>query len=176
MSAIKLFEFQREASDQLAEAAQEWVTAYASQGPLKLGRTDIPFLGQLKAVTGAGKAPILARVCGEIGPALVLWTSKSSAVVEQTYRNLLGKYRALVSSPWRRMPPRIAPFGAIGPATKASCSDASRGPDQRVPTRTERACVRPIGPPGFWVQLRATASQAAQMVRNMVRSRDLRNA
>jgi type III restriction enzyme len=96
LSAIKLFDFQREAADQLGEAAQEWVTAYAAQGPLKLGRTVIPFLGQLKAVTGAGKTPILARVCGEIGPALVLWTSRSSAVVEQTYRNLLGKYRALL--------------------------------------------------------------------------------
>jgi type III restriction enzyme len=96
VSAIKLFDFQREKADQLGEAAQEWVTAYAAQGPLKLGRTVIPFLGQLKAVTGAGKTPILARVCGEIGPALVLWTSKSSAVVEQTYRNLLGKYRSLL--------------------------------------------------------------------------------
>jgi type III restriction enzyme len=96
VSAIKLFDFQREAADQLGEAAQEWVTAYASQGPLYLGRTVIPFLGQLKAVTGAGKTPILARVCGEIGPAVVLWTSKSSAVVEQTYKNLLGKYRALL--------------------------------------------------------------------------------
>jgi type III restriction enzyme len=96
VSAIKLFDFQLEAADQLGEAAQEWVTAYATQGPLKLGRTVIPFLGQLKAVTGAGKTPILARVCGEIGPALVLWTSKSSAVVEQTYRNLLGKYHSLL--------------------------------------------------------------------------------
>jgi type III restriction enzyme len=98
VSAVKLFDFQREAADQLGEAAQEWVTAYAAQGPLKLGRTVIPFLGQLKAVTGAGKTPILARVCGEFGPALVLWTSKSSAVVEQTYRNLLGKYRSLLPS------------------------------------------------------------------------------
>lgn len=98
MSAIKLFDFQQEAADQLAEATQEWVSAYATQGVLKHGRTVIPFLGQLKAVTGAGKTPILARVVSEIGPALVLWTSKSSAVVEQTYRNLLGKYRALLPS------------------------------------------------------------------------------
>ena len=35
LSAVKLFDFQREAADQLGEA--EWVTAYASQGPLKLG-------------------------------------------------------------------------------------------------------------------------------------------
>jgi type III restriction enzyme len=96
VSAVKLFDFQREAADQLGEAAQEWVTAYAVHGPLRLGRTVIPFLGQLKAVTGAGKTPILARVCGEIGPAVVLWTAKSSAVVEQTYKNLLGKYRSLL--------------------------------------------------------------------------------
>jgi type III restriction enzyme len=98
VSAFKLFDFQREAADQLAEAAQEWTTAYAEHGPLKLGRTVIPFLGQLKAVTGSGKTPILARTVAELAPAVVLWTSKSSAVVEQTYRNLLGKYRSMLPS------------------------------------------------------------------------------
>jgi type III restriction enzyme len=98
MSAVTLFEFQREAADQLAEAAQEWVTTYASDGPLKLGRLEVPFLGHLKAVTGAGKTPILAATCAQLGPALVLWTSKSNAVVEQTYSNLLGKYRSLLPS------------------------------------------------------------------------------
>ena len=98
MTAFKLFDFQVEAADTLADAAKDWINAYASLGPLKHGRTIVPFLGQLKAVTGAGKTPILARVVGEISPAVVLWTSKSSAVVEQTYQNLNGKYRSLFPS------------------------------------------------------------------------------
>ncbi len=39
-----------------------------------------------------------------------------------------------------------------------------------------RACVRPIGPPGLCVQLRATASQASQTVPNVVPIRDLSDA
>jgi len=53
-------------------------------------------MGQLRAVTGAGKTPILAQVVGTLGDAMVIWTTRSSAVVEQTYNNLKGKYRSLL--------------------------------------------------------------------------------
>jgi type III restriction enzyme len=96
MRSVSLFLFQEAATAQMVEAVNDWISACAADGPPKLGRTPIPFLGLLKAVTGAGKTPILAKVCSEIGPAVVLWTSKSSAVVEQTYRNLQGKYRVLL--------------------------------------------------------------------------------
>src|SRR4051794_2964154 len=96
MSAFKLFDFQVEAADQLAEAAQEWINAYAAEGPLKIGRIVIPFLGHLKAITGGGKPPIFARVTGDLGPAVVLWTTRASAVVDQTYRNLQGVYKPLL--------------------------------------------------------------------------------
>ncbi|WNG25603.1 hypothetical protein F0U62_17440 [Cystobacter fuscus] len=96
MSDLKLFAFQEEAAHKLRSAALAWALRCANDGPLVFGRTSIPFLGQLKAVTGAGKTPILAKVVGELGPAVVIWTSKSAAVVEQTYRNLQGKYRHLL--------------------------------------------------------------------------------
>lgn len=96
MSELKLFPFQEEAAHQLRSAALAWVLKAATDSPLYFGRSAIPFLAQLKAVTGSGKTPILAKVVGEIGPAVVIWTSKSAAVVEQTYKNLHGKYRHLL--------------------------------------------------------------------------------
>lgn len=93
---FSLFPFQEEAATTLREAALDWVREAALSGPPRYGPTPIPFLGQLKAVTGAGKTPILAHVVGDVGPAVVLWTTKSSAVVEQTFRNLRGKYRSLL--------------------------------------------------------------------------------
>jgi type III restriction enzyme len=96
MSGFELFPFQEQASAQLSEAADEWINAYAEGGVRKLGLTTIPFLGHLKAFTGAGKTPILAKTLGQLGGALVLWTSVSAAVVEQTYRNLRGRYRSLL--------------------------------------------------------------------------------
>ncbi|MEV4043890.1 hypothetical protein [Streptomyces sp. NPDC049744] len=92
---ITLFDFQEEAVGRLTEAIEEWVTEF-SQRVRYWGTIPIPFVGHLKAVTGAGKTPILSKVVGSLEPALVLWTSKSSAVVEQTYRNLVGKYRHLL--------------------------------------------------------------------------------
>ncbi|MFV8296015.1 hypothetical protein ACNQP7_04735 [Mycolicibacterium fortuitum] len=96
MTAIKLFDFQLEAANQLTEAVEEWVQTCAQHGAPRLGRTEIPFVGHLKAVTGAGKTPILASVVSNLGSAVVLWTSKSGAVVDQTVRNLTGKYRHLL--------------------------------------------------------------------------------
>lgn len=74
----------------------QWINAYAESGVRHIGLTPIPFLGHLKAVTGAGKTPILAKVVGDLQNALVLWTSVSAAVVDQTYRNLRGRYRSLL--------------------------------------------------------------------------------
>ena len=93
---FKLFPFQEEAADQLRTAALSWMAYAGSESPPKYGATVIPFLGQLRAVTGAGKTPILAEVVGGLGPAVVLWTSRSSAVVEQTFNNLRGRYGPLL--------------------------------------------------------------------------------
>jgi type III restriction enzyme len=95
-SSFQLFPFQEEAAQALRNSALGWV-AHAVGGEIpRYGTAPIPFLGQLKAVTGAGKTPILAEVIGSLGNAVVLWTSKSSAVVEQTFNNLRGRYHGLL--------------------------------------------------------------------------------
>ncbi|HEY8814307.1 MAG TPA: hypothetical protein VIP57_04300 [Candidatus Dormibacteraeota bacterium] len=94
--SVTLFDFQAQAAAQLSEAADEWINAYAEGGVRRIGLTPIPFLGHLKAVTGAGKTPVLAKVVGDLENALVLWTSVSAAVVDQTHRNLRGRYRSLL--------------------------------------------------------------------------------
>jgi len=96
--SFRLFDFQEQAAAQLAESADEWVEAYAETGVRKLGLIPIPYIGHLKAVTGAGKTPILAKAAGDLQNALILWTSVSAAVVDQTFRNLRGRYRSLLPS------------------------------------------------------------------------------
>lgn len=70
--SVTLLDFQAQAAAQLSEAADEWVNAYAHNGVQYIGRTPIPFLGHLKAVTGAGKTPILTKVVGDLQNAVVL--------------------------------------------------------------------------------------------------------
>lgn len=96
LGGISLFSFQEEAAEQMRAVALEWIAKAAAEGPPAYGTSAIPFVGQLRAVTGAGKTPILADVIAGLGSAVVLWTSKSSAVVEQTYNNLRGRYRNLL--------------------------------------------------------------------------------
>ena len=92
MSRIELLDFQQKAATKLVETA----IAYFTTGPDVVGGRPVPFVGQLKAVTGAGKTPILADVIGRLKPSIILWTTKFGAVVDQTVTNLLGKYRHLL--------------------------------------------------------------------------------
>jgi type III restriction enzyme len=94
--SFRLFPFQEEAAERLRDAALDWVAYAAKNGAPRYGATRIPFLGQLRAVTGSGKTPILADVVGGMGDAVVLWTTRSSAVVEQTFTNLTSRYRSLL--------------------------------------------------------------------------------
>lgn len=93
---FRLFPFQEEAAQALRGAALRWIAYSAQHGPPKYGPTQIPFLGQLKAVTGSGKTPVLAEVVGALGDGVVLWTTSRAAVVEQTFANLTGKYASLL--------------------------------------------------------------------------------
>ncbi len=93
---FKLFPFQEEAASALREAALLWVATAIETGVPRQGTKPIPFVGQLKAVTGAGKTPVLTEVVGGLGDGVIIWTSKSSAVVEQTYNNLRSRYRGLL--------------------------------------------------------------------------------
>jgi type III restriction enzyme len=91
---IALFDFQQKVADKLLDAA----VSYYTKGPDVIGGRPVPFVGQLKAVTGAGKTPILADVVGRLKPAMVLWTTKFGSVVDQTVANLKGKYSGLLGT------------------------------------------------------------------------------
>lgn len=93
--AIELLDFQQEAANKLLTAS---VSYYRS--PDKISGRIVPFVAQLKAVTGAGKTPILTNVIGRLSNAIVLWTTKYGSVVDQTYRNLrpAGKYHHLLTA------------------------------------------------------------------------------
>lgn len=94
MSSIELLDFQQAAADKLVDAA----LSYFTNGPDVVGGRPVPFVGQLQAVTGAGKTPILANVVSRLKPAIVLWTTKFGSVVDQTVANLRGKYRHLLGT------------------------------------------------------------------------------
>lgn len=94
--SFRLFPFQEEAAQAIRDAALTWVVYAARNGAPKYGAATIPFLGQLKAVTGSGKTPVLAEAVGGLGDGVVLWTTRSTAVVEQTFANLSGRYRSLL--------------------------------------------------------------------------------
>jgi type III restriction enzyme len=89
---IELLDFQQEAASRLVGSA----VSYFTNGPDISGGRPVPFVGQLQAVTGAGKTPILADVVGRLRPAIILWTTKFGSVVDQTVANLRGKYRHLL--------------------------------------------------------------------------------
>jgi type III restriction enzyme len=94
MARVELLEFQQKAATQLVDTAVQYFTG----GPDIVGGRPVPFVGQLQAVTGAGKTPILADVVSRLKPAIILWTTKFGAVVDQTVANLRGKYRPLLGS------------------------------------------------------------------------------
>lgn len=93
MSRIELIEFQTKAAERIVEST----FSYFSRGPDKVSGRNIPYVGQLKAVTGAGKTPILATVTGRLSNAIILWTTVYGSVVDQTVKHLRvgGKYHHL---------------------------------------------------------------------------------
>ncbi|MDQ3474309.1 MAG: DEAD/DEAH box helicase family protein [Acidobacteriota bacterium] len=95
-SRLVLTDFQQEAADKLVDSALNYFQA----GQDKMGGRPVPFVGQLKAVTGAGKTPILATAIGRLTPAIILWTTKFGSVVDQTVTNLSpgGKYHHLLGN------------------------------------------------------------------------------
>ncbi len=96
MSRIVLLPFQQQAADALVESA----VSYYSNKPDRLAGRDVPFVGNLKAVTGAGKTPVLTHGIGKLGPSIVLWTTTYGSVADQTHLNLSpgGKYHHLFAT------------------------------------------------------------------------------
>lgn len=99
---IELFQFQREASGQIAERFIEYLDDPVIIGTKKAPRL-IPFYQALSSITASGKTVILADATAQVAAAMpvvpvVLWLSKGTVVVEQAYTNLLpgGRYAHLI--------------------------------------------------------------------------------
>lgn len=58
----------------------------------------LPLLCRLRAITGAGKTPILALAAKQLENAVILWTTNRTAIISQTKANLSsgGKYADLL--------------------------------------------------------------------------------
>ena len=89
---IELIDFQEVASNQISDRVVDYIAA-----PVRVGRGDkqrrIPFLQLLNSITASGKTLILADAVSTIAKRLalkpvVLWLSKASVVVAQSYANL----------------------------------------------------------------------------------------
>ncbi len=99
---MELLDFQQSASDQVADR----VVAYAAS-PIRIGHKgverQVPFLQLINSITASGKTLILADAVSTIAMRLplkpvVMWLSKASVVVAQTYKNLAagGAYHDLL--------------------------------------------------------------------------------
>lgn len=89
---INLYEFQAYAADQIADRVVEY---YNEPLEVAKGRTirRIPFIQLLSSITASGKTIILADAVSSIAHELpvspiILWLSKATVVVEQTYASL----------------------------------------------------------------------------------------
>jgi type III restriction enzyme len=98
---FELLPFQSQASNQIA--ARYILLASDRRRPMEYAAWATPFYQALSALTGAGKTPILADAVAQMRAHMslepvVLWVSKSRAVVEQTLGNFQpgGKYEGLV--------------------------------------------------------------------------------
>lgn len=91
--------FQVRAAGSLAAMVQEYPSArYSARFDPETGDV-LPFLCRLRAITGAGKTPILAATATHLDNGIILWTTNRGAVISQTLANLRpdGKYSDLLS-------------------------------------------------------------------------------
>lgn len=99
---FQLLPFQHEAVMQTVEAIYRYdesknIFTTGAVVPTKLEGTPKPYLHRIKAITGAGKTPILAAISAHLKDSIILWTTPRGAVIEQTTENLKNKYRSLLN-------------------------------------------------------------------------------
>jgi type III restriction enzyme len=90
--------FQERAASSLTEMIQEYPsTRFRGRYDPDTGAL-LPFLCRLRAITGAGKTPILSLTGQHLTTGIILWTTNRGAVISQTLANLRagGKYSQLV--------------------------------------------------------------------------------
>ena len=100
---FQLLSFQHEAVMQTVEAIYRYdgsknIFTVGKQIPTELEGKQKPYLHRIKAITGAGKTPILAAVSAHLKDCIILWTTPRGAVIEQTTENLKNKYRNLLGA------------------------------------------------------------------------------
>jgi type III restriction enzyme len=102
-AVIELFQFQRDASTQVADRFIAYLDDPVVVGTRKNPRR-IPFFQALSSLTASGKTVILADATAQLAATMpvapvILWLSKATVVVEQSYANLIpgGKYHHLIS-------------------------------------------------------------------------------
>lgn len=83
-----------------------------------------PFLCRLRAITGAGKTPILALAAQRLQTGIILWTTNRGAIIAQTKANLQpgGKYADL-------LPPdtQVFDIGQMAPQDWTEAMQSERG-------------------------------------------------
>jgi len=99
---IELFQFQQEAAATIADRFITYMDDAVIGGTAKSPRR-VPFFQALSSLTASGKTVILADATAQVAGAMpvapvVLWLSKGTVVVEQSYANLLpgGKYNHIL--------------------------------------------------------------------------------
>lgn len=116
--------YQTRAAGALSAMLQEFPSArFKTRYDSETGR-PLPFLCRLKAITGAGKTPILALAAKQLENGIILWTTNRGAVISQTRANLLpgGKYAAL-------LPPdtQVFDLGSMAPSDWTDVTQAQKG-------------------------------------------------
>jgi type III restriction enzyme len=97
ITSFELHDYQKKAAQELTEKYWKY-----RQTPLKIKQQSLPFLKILSSVTGSGKTAILAQTVSNLlsyystTQPLTFWLSCNKVVVEQTARNLKGKYQSLI--------------------------------------------------------------------------------
>lgn len=100
-STTELLRFQREGVTHVCDAILKYepsknlFTGSSTLKQLKRGAPK-PYLHRIRAVTGAGKTPMLAALASRLKDGIILWTTQRAAVISQTLENLRGKYRNLL--------------------------------------------------------------------------------
>ena len=98
MNTNDLKEFQVNAATQLVMKIQSYGTDPNDMVHNRRTGFPEPYVCNLRAITGAGKTPILAHAAAQLSNSIILWTTNRGAVVEQTAANLSpgGKYAPLL--------------------------------------------------------------------------------
>jgi type III restriction enzyme len=116
--------FQERAAGTLASMLQEYPSDRFP--PLYNRQTSAlePFLCRLRAITGAGKTPILALTATHLKTGIILWTTPRGAVISQTLANLKpgGKYAALLPENTN-----VLTLGEMSPQDWTDAMDATDG-------------------------------------------------